>query len=243
MQDWKDSLNHLPDTFADVDSDGEEEHYQEDSVAAAAELFHGFLMIGTLGSDTVTTEPSTPTFPYSVDYIAEKATEVTENELKLINDELEKVLVAEEKEELGDDNSSGRASHVSTGRSSHCSSTITLGSKPIPEAKEADCGRGGCDVCPLQEYLLSSVIELRDANTVPAKERRVSLGELFQRTKIMEADSEPKSEKEKRTVIMHILRKIKKKMLHGAAGGCISSACATSDAATAETKLRKVRPI
>ncbi|KAI4373772.1 hypothetical protein MLD38_011855 [Melastoma candidum] len=238
LQTWKDTLNKI----SDVDSDGDEENYQDDAVAAAAELFHGFLTIGTLGSESMPTEPSTPTFPpYSVDYIAEKETEVTENELKLINDELEKVLVAEAKEEFGEDNSSGRTSYVSAGRTSHCSSTITLGGKPILETKEAECGRGGCDVCPLQEYLLSSAIESRNADAAQAKERRVSLGELFQRTKMTEADSQPKSEKVKRTIIMHIIRKIKNKMIQGGvAGGCGLSASATTDAATADTKLQKI---
>ncbi|KAI4368512.1 hypothetical protein MLD38_017062 [Melastoma candidum] len=236
VQAWKDTLKKI----SDVDSDGGEENYQDDVIAAAAELFHGFLTIGTLGSESMPTEPSTPTFPpYSVDYIAEKETEITENELKLINDELEKVLVAEAKEELGEDNSSGRTSYVSTGRTSHCSSTITLCGKPILETKEEG---GGCDVCPLQEYLLSSAVESRDANAVQAKESRVSLGELFQRTKLTEADSGPKPEKARRTIIMHIIRKIKKKMIHGggAAGSCTHPAGATADADSADTKLRKI---
>ncbi|THG17678.1 hypothetical protein TEA_014787 [Camellia sinensis var. sinensis] len=68
----------------------EADDFEEESSVAISELFHGFLTIGTLGSDPVITDPSTPTFAISVENITEKETEVTENELKLINDELEK---------------------------------------------------------------------------------------------------------------------------------------------------------
>ncbi|KAJ0717772.1 putative protein LAZY1 [Helianthus annuus] len=70
--------------------------------------------------------------------------EAMENELKLINDELEKVLE--------------------------------------PEGKE-----NAAVVCPLQDYLFGSVIELSETVTVKKeKEHRTSLGELFQRTKTVE---------------------------------------------------------
>ncbi|KAJ6414748.1 hypothetical protein OIU84_003710 [Salix udensis] len=84
----------LRNSFAGLEAarvEEEEEEYGEESSAAVSELFHGFLAIGTLGSEPVNT-PSTPTFPISVENITERETEVTENELKLINDELEKVL-------------------------------------------------------------------------------------------------------------------------------------------------------
>lgn len=55
---------------------------EEESSAALSELFHGFLAIGTLGTDPLLDDPSTPTFSISMENIAEKDTEVTENELK-----------------------------------------------------------------------------------------------------------------------------------------------------------------
>lgn len=103
--------DHLRKSFAGVEAARvDEEDYEEDSSLAMSELFHGFLAIGTLGSDPNIPDPSTPTFAISVENITEKETEVTENELKLINDELEKVLGAEAKEE---GYSSGRNSYVS----------------------------------------------------------------------------------------------------------------------------------
>ncbi|KAL8258431.1 hypothetical protein R6Q59_030472 [Mikania micrantha] len=124
---------------------------EEESAAVFSELFHGFLAIGTLAAETVTNEPKTPTFATFVENNMEKETEARENELKLINDELEKVLEPEGKEN---------------------------GS----EYNENESG-----VCPLQDYLFGSVIELPDTIAVKKeKEHRTSLGELFQRTKIVE---------------------------------------------------------
>ncbi|KAL7197076.1 hypothetical protein ACSBR1_036985 [Camellia fascicularis] len=138
--------NHLRKSFAI-----EEDDFEEESSAAISQLFHGFLTIGTLGSDT---------------NITEKETEVTEHDLKLINDELEKVLGVEGKED-GCNDSSGRNSHVST---------ITLSGKTL-EGTETSGNR--TTICPLQGYLLGSAIELPETK----KEHRTSLGELFQRTK------------------------------------------------------------
>ncbi|KAL0385326.1 UNVERIFIED_CONTAM: protein LAZY 1, partial [Sesamum radiatum] len=156
----------------------EEEELEEEPAAALTELFHGFLAIGTLGRESITTDPATPTFSISVDHIAEKETEVTENELKLINDELEKVLGAEGRDESCNV-SSGRNSHVSAGRMSHCS-TITLSGKPIESAET--CGNGAI-ICPLQSYLFGSAIGLPDTAPPVRREQRTSLGELFQKTK------------------------------------------------------------
>ncbi|KAA8533338.1 hypothetical protein F0562_033129 [Nyssa sinensis] len=105
--------NYLRKSFTSLEAARvDDEYFEEESSAAISELFHGFLTIGTLGSDAVITDPSTPTFTISVENIAERETEVTENELKLINDELEKVLGAESKDDCCND-SSGRNSHVS----------------------------------------------------------------------------------------------------------------------------------
>lgn len=225
----------------------EEEDYEEEPSAAMTELFHGFLAIGTLGTDQVSTDLSTPKFSISVDNITEKETEVTENDLKLINDELEKVLGAEVKDD-GCNYSSGRNSHVSTGRSSH-GSTITLGGKPI-EGPETN--GNGTTVCPLQGYLFGSAIELSEttaATTVAKKEQRTSLGELFQMSKTAEENSGTKCDREdrgteKETVksAMHLMKKLlKKKMLHASSRSSAVAAGGPLDSASAEKKLHKVR--
>ncbi|XP_028068945.1 protein LAZY 1-like isoform X2 [Camellia sinensis] len=165
--------NHLRKSFAI-----EEDNFEEESSAAISQLFHGFLTIGTHGSDTVIADPSsTPTFAISVENITEKEIEVTEHDLKLINDELEKVLGVKGKED-GCNDSSGRNSHVST---------ITLSGKTL-EGTETSGNR--TTMCPLQGYLLGSAIELPETK----KEHRTSLGELFQMTKMTEENSVAKCE-------------------------------------------------
>ncbi|KAB5573224.1 hypothetical protein DKX38_000418 [Salix brachista] len=228
---------HLRKSFAGLETARVEEgdDYEEESSAAISELFHGFLAIGTLGSEPVNTEPSTPTFPISVENITEKETEVTENELKLINDELEKVLAEDCSNE-----SSGRNSHVSAGRSSH-GSTITLSGKPME-------GRDSNAVCPLQGYLFGSAIEMPDTAPVAKKEHRTTLGELFQKTKIAEENYGVKFEREEKRVekeadksSVNLMKKIlKKKLLHASSRSSTSAGGATVDSASAETKLHKI---
>lgn len=233
-------------SFAGLEAEAvEEDDYEEESAAEMSELFHGFLAIGTLGSEPGGTNPATPTFTYSVEYIAEKETEVTENELKLINDELEKVLAAEVKEEWGNESSgrnsyvsTGRNSYVSTGRSSH-GSTITLSGKPV-EGQETN-GNGGA-VCPLQEYLFGSAIEISEAPKMAKKEQRTSLAELFQRTKMTDDSYGVKAEKEERKAekdseksTMYLMKKLKKKVLPAA-----SRSSTIADSNSAEKKLHKV---
>ncbi|GKU92811.1 hypothetical protein SLEP1_g6486 [Rubroshorea leprosula] len=232
-------------SFAGVEATQVEEDDYEEPSAAISDLFHGFLAIGTLGSDPNITDPSTPTFAISVDNITEKETEITENELKLINDELEKVLGAEAKED-GYNDSSRRNSHVSTGRSSH-GSTITLSGKPL---EGPDTNVNGTTVCPLQGYLFGSAIELSETTTVAKKEHRTTLGELFQRTKTAEENSGGKCEKDdKRTEkeadksAVHIMKKmLKKKMLH-ASRSSAAAAGGNIDSTSAETKLHKILQI
>lgn len=214
----------------------EEDYEDQESSAAISELFHGFLAIGTLGSDP-NGDPSTPTFGISLENITEKETEVTENELKLINDELEKVLGAED----GCNDSSGRNSHVSLGRSSH-GSTITLSGKPLMEGQDTNGNES--TVCPLQGYLFGSAIEMSETTTTVAnkKEHRTSLGELFQRTKVAEENPGNKFEREEKRntdkeadkSAVHLMKKIlKKKMLHASRSSGV-------DSTSAETKLHKV---
>lgn len=221
-----------------------DDDYEEESSDAISDLFHGFLAIGTLGSEQVVTDPSTPTFAISVENITEKEDEVTENELKLINDELEKVLGAETKDDACND-SSGRNSHVSTGRSSH-GSIITLSGKPM-EVSESN-GNGSTAICPLQGYLFGSAIELSETTTVAKKEHRTSLGELFQRSKLAEENSAPKCERDDKRAereadksAMNLMKKkLKKRMLLASSRNSTSLSAAPVDSASAETKLHKV---
>lgn len=208
-----------------------------------SEIFHGFLAIGTLGSDQVISDPMTPKFSISVENITENETEVTENELKFINDELEKVLGAETKDD-GYNDSSGRNSHVSMGRSSH-GSTITLSGKPM-DGLESNIS--GSIICPLQGYLFGSAIELSETTAVAKKENRTSLGELFQRSKIAEENVGAKSDKEDKRAeedidksSMHLMKKkLKKRMLSASSRSSAAAVEGLNDSASAETKLHKV---
>ncbi|PSS26979.1 Protein LAZY like [Actinidia chinensis var. chinensis] len=228
--------NHLRNSFASLESARvEDDDFEEESSAAISELFHGFLTIGTLGSDPVIIDhPSTPTFAISVENITENETEVTENDLKLINDELEKVLGAED----GCNDSSGRNSHVSNGRSSH-GSTITLSGKPL-EGTETT-------ICPLQGYLFGSAIELPETTAVK-KEHRTSLGELFQRTKITEETSvarcergEKRTDKETDKSAIHLMKKmLKKRMVNASSRTSTTVTGGNVDSSSTETKLHKI---
>ncbi|XP_059656628.1 protein LAZY 1-like isoform X2 [Cornus florida] len=232
--------DYLRKSFASVETArGEDDDFEEESSAALSELFHGFLTIGTLGSDAAITDASTPTFAISVETITEKETEVTENELKLINDELERVLAADD----GCNESSGRSSLVSTGRSSH-GSTITLSGKPI-EGVEAN--GNGTTVCPLQGYLFGSAVELPETTTVAKKEHRVSLGELFQRTKTAEeyfseakyTREEKQAEKEDKSAVYYMKKKLKRRLLNASRGSNVATA-GNVDSGSTETKLHKI---
>ncbi|KAL3511463.1 hypothetical protein ACH5RR_030864 [Cinchona calisaya] len=249
--------NQLRKSFASTDTArNEEDDVEEETSAELSELFHGFLAIGTLGTDPVITDPSTPTFSISVENIMEKETEVTENELKLINDELEKVLGADEICNLSSGRNShvstgrnshvstGRNSHVSAGRSSHCS-TNTLGGKPIEGTEN---NGNGTIVCPLQGYLLGSAIGLPETTPTAKKENRVSLGELFQKTKQTEENSgaksdrvEKKPDKETDKFAVFLVKKIlKRKILHAPTRNSITASGRTTDSASAETKVHKI---
>ncbi|XP_051122454.1 protein LAZY 1-like [Andrographis paniculata] len=230
--------HYLRNSFTSLDSARvEEEDLEEDPSPELNELFHGFLAIGTLGTDPIsTTEPATPTFSISVDHIAEKETEVTENELKLINDELEKVLGTESRDSCN--LSSGRNSQVSAGRISHCSA-ITLAGKTIESAETY--GNIGTITCPLQNYLFGSAIGLpeTDLNSAPAKkDQRTSLGELFQKARQTEDSSVTKSEKriDKETdrSAVHLVKKMLKKKIAHASG---------KNSAVDSTKLHKILQI
>lgn len=238
--------NYLRYSFASLDAAAraEENYYEEESSRAISELFHGFLTIGTLGSDPVvnSTHPSTPTFAISVENITEKETHVTENDLKLINDELDKVLGAED----GYNDSSGRNSLVSTGRSSHCSTITLSGNKPFDQGTETS--GNGATTCPLQGYLFGSAIELPETIVVK-KEHRTSLGELFQKTKVAEENSttpklergEKRVDKETDKSAINLMKKmLKKKLVHASSRTSTAMMGGNVDSSSAETKLHKV---
>jgi len=220
------------------------------------DLFPGFLAIGTLGSDQpISSNPSTPSFPISVQTITENENEdeVTENDLKLINDELEKVLGAETKDDVLSYDSSSRNSHVSTGRSSHVStgrsshvSIVTISGKPI-EGTDTNA------VCPLQGYLFGTAVEMSETavTSVGKKEHRTSLGEHFQRSKLAdeisfgmkfekEFDKRNERDSEKYSALNMVKEKLKKRMFHSCSKNSSSTNGGNVDSASAETKLNKV---
>lgn len=145
---------------------------------SSCEHFHGFLAIGTLGSESLNTEPSTPTFPVPFQNGIKKEKEVTENDLQLINNELEKFLEAEAKEI--DDDSSARSSYASI---------ITISNKQFDDADTE--GWRYSMTCPLQKYLFGSSIEAPETAVMEKKEK-ASLEELFKRNDNVHKDTEEK---------------------------------------------------
>ncbi|CAK9324867.1 unnamed protein product [Citrullus colocynthis] len=166
----------------DLDAARSDEDYEDESLISISEIFPGFLAIGTLGCS----EPATPKFSISIDHITGRdETEVTENELKVINDELEKVLEAEVKDGGGCRWDSHVMSKVLEGRG---------------ESKN-NVESGDAVVCPLQE-------DEDDGK----KENRTWVGELFQRSKALEEVGGGRCEKEgDKYGIQFIKKKLKKK--------------------------------
>ncbi|XP_048128237.1 protein LAZY 1-like [Rhodamnia argentea] len=146
-----------------------EENLESETSTEISELFHGFLAIGTLGSEAAPSEPATPTFAVTLDNMTKEAVEVTEDDLKLINNELEKFLEAESQEEW----------HKGSSRNSYVS-TITLDS-PQMEAVE-DEGPGDTVIFPLQGYLFGSSVESPETK-IEMKKQKASLLQLFQETR------------------------------------------------------------
>ncbi|KAK1381627.1 putative sphingosine phosphate lyase [Heracleum sosnowskyi] len=236
-------------SFASLDSAGAEDDDLGEEPSAFSELFHGFLAIGTLGSDPVISDPSTPKFSISFENITEKETQVTESDLRLINEELEKVLGADGND--GSNYSSGRNSHASAGRSSHASaarsshaSTITLSGKPM-EGTESSVN--GTTICPLQGYLFGTAVGTAET-TLLKKENRTSLGELFEKTKMPEEypgpkhdRGEKKADKESEKSAVQLMKKIlKKKIMHASSRSSTASSGGTTDSASADKKLPKI---
>lgn len=216
-------------SHSEFEDNRDEEKSQAETSTDISDLFQGFLTIGTLGAETITSEPTTPTFSMPLENTNEKNAEVTENDLKLINYELEKFL---ESEKEGFYESSGRNSHVST---------ITLSGKQMEGAEDEDYGN--TSVCPLQGYLLGSSIELPETAAEVRKERP-SLAELFHRTKItnqgfIEAGECGETQvKQTHKSSTHIMRKMLKK-IHTSSRSCNNSGD-NANSASNNKKLSKV---
>lgn len=150
--------------------------------------------------ETSASESVTPTFATPLENLTEQKPEVTENDLKLISYELERrFLEAETREGLCP--SSARDSHVST---------ITLGGWGMEASEDEEyCATV---VCPLQEYLLGSSVEVPQMST-EAKKENTSLQELFDKTKMTEnfekSEIDPKQKRKSATASM---KKIIKKL-------------------------------
>lgn len=218
---------------------------EEESLLSISEIFPGFLAIGTLGSS----DPPTPKFSISIDHmITERETEkVTPNELKLINDELEKVLDAEAKHD------GGRNSHGSTMSTLGSKVWDNMGSSILEGSKNNNNDMSMAKtvvVCPLQGYLFGSLVELSETTTVVKKENRTSLGELFQRSKLVAEEGCEKDDDEKQVEIKEgdhkygmqlIKKKLKKRILNAAFKTSSNSTAAGGHLdASSETKLHKV---
>ncbi|KAI4350491.1 hypothetical protein L6164_004942 [Bauhinia variegata] len=222
-------------SYSEFEDKRDEGKFEEETSTVISEIFQGFLTIGTLGAETVSNEPATPTFATPSEDIAEMNPEVTENDLKLINYELEKFLEAENKEERFYE-SSGRNSHVST---------ITLSGKQIDGADDEDYG--STSVCPLQGYLFGSSIELTERVSEVRKER-ASLGELFHRTKITNQDFietrgsgeiEETEFSQTHKSAKHIIRKMFKK-IHSSSKNSTASEGDGDDSAARNKRFHKV---
>ncbi|CAN7141129.1 unnamed protein product [Brassica rapa subsp. narinosa] len=176
----------------------------ETKEARNSDFFHGFLAIGTLGGETFIDEPATPTFGMTSGDPATDNAEVTENDLKLISNELEKFLEAEAKE--GHNQPSGRNSDTNTIAS-------TIEAAEGVDAEEDDQPMK----FPLQEYLFGSQIELSEPK-VAGKKERASLGELFQATEVQDKHSENKYDEKKKKAssthksAKHFVKKVLKKL-------------------------------
>lgn len=193
-----------------------------------SDFFHGFLAIGTLGGETLLDEPATPTFGMSSGDPEKDYADVTENDLKLMSNELEKFLEAEAKE--GHNQPSGRNSDTNT-----IASTIEA-IEGLDAEEDSQPMR-----FPLQEYLFGSLIEFPETK-IAGKKERASLGELFQKTEMQDTHSETRYGKKKNQTspthksAKHLVKKVLKK-LHPSSR---SSASGKTEVASTKKKFQKV---
>ncbi|KAI3976004.1 hypothetical protein MKX01_016687 [Papaver californicum] len=205
-------------------------HDSSSAVVAISGFFDGLLNIGTLGlgQHQLDSEPETPTF--AVKNVNEKETELTENDLKLINEELEKVLNADAKNEEDrfycKDSSSAKTDN---------DSTITLGGTTYQVVNGNDGGKQ----TPLQGYLFGSPVDLPAESTIVSrKEHRPSLGELFQINKLGEEKKNDncKEDYHKRHTAGENYKSIKKFLKWWS----LKSSTPTAASVSAENKLQKI---
>ncbi|KFK25639.1 hypothetical protein AALP_AA8G140900 [Arabis alpina] len=193
-----------------------------------SDFFHGFLAIGTLGGETFLDEPATPTFGISSGDPETDYADMTENDLKLISNELEKFLEAEAKE--GHNQTSGRNSDTNT-----IASTIEA-----IEGLDAEEDSQPMKF-PLQEYLFGSLIEFPETK-IAGKKERASLGELFQTPEMQDTHSETTYGKKKNQTssthksAKHLVKKVLKK-LHPSSR---SSASGKPEMASTKKKFQKM---
>ncbi|CAN8299737.1 unnamed protein product [Cochlearia groenlandica] len=228
---FREQLNLFEDNSFAKPKENTEENYKD---GRDSDFFHGFLAIGTLGGEPLLDqpdEPATPTFGMSFGDLATDNAEVTENDLKLISDELEKFLEAEAKEAYNQP--SGRNSDTNT-----IASTIEA-----IEGLETEEDSQPMKF-PLQEYLLGSLIEFPEANTA-GKKQRASLGELFQATGTQDEHPESKyGEKKKQTSSTHKSAKhLVKKVLKKLQPSSRSSAHGKTEVASTKKKFQKVAQV
>lgn len=206
---------------------------KEESSFITSDLFHGFLTIGTLGSEPITAEPTTPRFAITFENEKEKETDVTDEELKLINDELEKFLEAEAKEV--DKESSARSSYVSI---------ITLSGNQI-EGLEVEENKPML-TCPPQGYHFGSSIEWSETGDEMKKEKG-TLEELFRKHSIGciayqqdEQQGKKQGQQSKGTYAMHFIKKMLKKIPIPSKNSATSVNGHASHYVTTKRKLPKV---
>ncbi|XP_044503054.1 protein LAZY 1-like isoform X2 [Mangifera indica] len=202
-QSTKQTKQESENAISELEAKGVEEHFDGET-DVISELFDGFLSIGTLGSEKMISEPATPTFSTSMQNVTGEQADVTEYDLKFINDKLEKFLETEAEEEQSKE-SSRRNSYVSI---------VTLSEKLMEGASTEDYGK--IMVCPLQGYLFGTSIELPE--TTEVKKEKASLAELFHRTKIADEISTEKSDKgemqakQTHKSVKHLFKKMLKKL-------------------------------
>ncbi|CAK7328334.1 unnamed protein product [Dovyalis caffra] len=210
---------------------GVKENNRDETSIISSDHFHGFLAIGTLGSEPNTSEPATPTFPMSLENITEGKMEVTETDLKLMNNELDKFLEAEAEEE-GCNEPLARSSYVST---------VTLSGMQMEATEAEDCGK--TVACPLQGYLFGSSIELPETR-IGVKKEKLSLGEMFRATKVTDeipSENEVKGEmqvKKAHKSAKYLIKKILTKFR--TTSGNPSTGDEASNSVSTKKKLNKV---
>ncbi|KAL4192420.1 hypothetical protein AMTRI_Chr06g171940 [Amborella trichopoda] len=195
-------------SFAGLESIEDEDPIEiEDDVFA--NLNERLLAIGTLGLDPVAPDESQLEAHFDIQDLPEKESELTPTHIKLINEELEKVLNHHAKEEA--------QGHAPAPAPPQAQGQVLINHHPNNNAKDSGVENQGQygNVCPLQGYLFGSPVNI---GAVRVKEQRTSLGELFMRSKAEDVMREKEEREEKKEgnsndnnntkVGAHLVRKI-----------------------------------